>query len=239
MSGRPRARVRRAADGFTLVEVLVALVIVAFGMGAVLAALSSSASNVAALREKTLAQWVALNLITDVRLSLQPPQTGTSEGDVKGFGNADWHWQQIISNVQEIPGLLQVTVKVRRTATNTGSSGGAGSTGSSISTTRGGSSIGKEQDWTATVIGFRGTSVAAASGEVPDWSGAAAGGTAASGSSSGGTIANPGSSSSASSSGAGGTGGSSLGGSGLGSPGLGGSSGTGLGGSSGSSLGGN
>jgi len=56
-----------------LIEVLVALVIVAFGMGAVLAALNASAANISALREKTLAQWVALNRVSDVRLNLQPP----------------------------------------------------------------------------------------------------------------------------------------------------------------------
>ena len=81
-------------SGFTLVEVLVALVIVAFGMGAVLAALSNAAANTATLREKNSAQWIALNLIADQRLSLQQPSMGTVEGDVKNFANGDWHWQQ-------------------------------------------------------------------------------------------------------------------------------------------------
>src|SRR5579863_7087994 len=116
----PRAQMRKkmrdSARGFTLIEVLVALVIVAFGIGAVLTALSGSAANIGALREKTLAQWLALNRISDVRLNLQPPQLGTTEGDVRGFGNGDWHWQQIVTAVQEIPGLLQITVKVRRNA---------------------------------------------------------------------------------------------------------------------------
>ncbi|MGA8707929.1 MAG: type II secretion system minor pseudopilin GspI [Steroidobacteraceae bacterium] len=181
-------QVRSATQGFTLIEVLVALVIVAFGMGALLAALSGSATNVAALREKTLAQWIALNRIADVRLNLQPPQMGTSEGDVKNFANGDWHWQQIVTNVQQIPGLVQVTVKVRRTSINTGSSGGSrtpSGTGSSRSTI-------KEPDWITTVIGFRGTTLAAASGEVPTWSGA--NNVTASGSSSSGGIANPGTS---------------------------------------------
>lgn len=182
--------------GFTLVEVLVALVIVAFGMGAVLAALSASANNVAALRDKTLAQWIALNRIADARLSLQPPQIGTTEGDVKGFGNADWHWQQIVSNVQEIPGLTQVTVKVRRTATNRTDGSGSGSTARNPVTTVGTASLstgGKEPDWATTVIGFRSTAIAAAVGEVPDWSPLGSGAPGSS-SSSGGTISNPGTS---------------------------------------------
>jgi general secretion pathway protein I len=177
--------------GFTLIEVMVALVIVAFGLGAVLAALSASAVNVGALREKTLAQWVALNRISDVRLNLNPPQSGTIEGDVKGFGNGDWHWQQIVTAVQEIPGLLQITVKVRR---NTPGSIAGSSSGSAAS--RSGSS--KEPDWVTTVIGFRGVAIAAASGEVPDWTGSSGVGSSSSGSSSGasssGAVPNPGTS---------------------------------------------
>ena len=123
MSHSPRTAA--LARGFTLIEVLVALVIVAFGVGAVLAALSSSAVNVSALREKTLAQWVALNRIADVRLNLQAPQTGTTEGDVKNFANGDWHWQQIITAMDQIPGLMQITVKVRRIPAKAGSSSGS------------------------------------------------------------------------------------------------------------------
>src|ERR1700691_1527972 len=108
--------------GFTLIEVMVALVIVAFGMGAVLAALSSAANNIAALHDKTLAQWVALNLVADTRLNLQIPTAGSSQGDVKAFGNADWHWQQDIVAVPSIPGLLEITVRVLRTGTSTAAS---------------------------------------------------------------------------------------------------------------------
>jgi general secretion pathway protein I len=143
--------------GFTLIEVLVALVIVAFGMGAVLASLSAAADNVAALREKTLAQWVALNQVADTRLNLQTPQTATTEGDIKGFGNGDWHWQQIVTNVQGIPGLLQITVKVRRNTPGT------------IASSSKSASSAKEPDWVTTVIGFRGDAVAAASSESVDW----------------------------------------------------------------------
>ena len=178
-----RAAARRRLRGFTLIEVLVALVIVAFGMGAVLAALNASAANISALREKTLAQWVALNRVSDVRLNLQPPQTGTTEGDVKGFGNGDWHWQQIVSAVQEIPGLMQITVKVRRNPPGTLTGSTASSSNSS-----------KPPDWVTTVIGFRGDALAAASGETPDWTGTSI--ASSSSSSSGGTttgnVANPG-----------------------------------------------
>jgi general secretion pathway protein I len=185
-----RARGAAPVRGFTLIEVLVALVIVAFGMAAVLAALSSAADNIGALREKTLAQWVALNQVADVRLNLQPPQTGTSEGDVKNFGNGDWHWQQIVSAVQEIPGLLQITVKVQRKASGT-LTGGSSSSSSTKSSASGSSA--KPPDWVTTVIGFRGDALAPASGETPLWAGTSfPSSSSSSSSSSGGTVANPG-----------------------------------------------
>jgi general secretion pathway protein I len=107
-------RIVRHTHGFTLIEVLVALVIVAFGMSAVLAALSSSAENISALREKNLAEWIALNQIADARLIATSPQPGVLEGDVKAFGNADWHWRRDIIAVDMIPGMLEIAVRVRR-----------------------------------------------------------------------------------------------------------------------------
>jgi general secretion pathway protein I len=190
---RARVHIRTRVGGFTLIEVLVALVIVAFGVGAVLAALSASAENVAALREKTLAQWVALNRISDVRLTLNPPQTGTTEGDLRSFGNGDWHWQQIITAVDQIPGLLQITVKVRRSPPGSISAGSSSTSTSSTSSSS--STTGDSGNWTTTVLGFRGDALAASSGETPEWSGTDYTSTN-SGSSSGGTtsgtVANPG-----------------------------------------------
>ena len=53
------------ARGFTLIEVLAALVIVALGMLGVIQAVTQTARNGTYLREKTLAHWIAMNLITE------------------------------------------------------------------------------------------------------------------------------------------------------------------------------
>ena len=86
---------RRSAaggDGFTLIEVLVALAIVAVGMAAVLATLTSSADSVSYLRDKTFANWVALNQIATQRLAGQSLQSGNTDGDSDMAGRK-WHWQ--------------------------------------------------------------------------------------------------------------------------------------------------
>ena len=106
---RPTGR----AHGFTLVEVLVALVIVAFGMGAVLTALTSAADSESRLREKTFAEWVGLNQLATERLRSTQPSTGTKEGDATLAGMT-WHWQETVENM-DIPGIRRITIRVRPT----------------------------------------------------------------------------------------------------------------------------
>jgi general secretion pathway protein I len=104
--------VRRALHrGFTLIEVLVALAIVAIGMAAVMGALTSSANTISYLRDKTFAQWVALNQIANLRLSGQQPPTGNSDGDTD-FAGRSWHWRQEVVATQ-IPGVERIDISVR------------------------------------------------------------------------------------------------------------------------------
>jgi general secretion pathway protein I len=102
-------------DGFTLIEVLVALVIVAVGMSALMGALTSSAKTVVYMQDKTFAEWVALNQITLVRIQLQAgqtPATGKTNGDITDFANRDWHWaQEVVAS--QVPGIMRIDVKVR------------------------------------------------------------------------------------------------------------------------------
>ncbi|MFO7808537.1 type II secretion system minor pseudopilin GspI, partial [Guyparkeria sp.] len=56
---------RRTSRGFTLLEVLVALVVLAVALGALIKAGSEHARNTAYLQERALAGWVAGNLVAD------------------------------------------------------------------------------------------------------------------------------------------------------------------------------
>jgi general secretion pathway protein I len=86
----------RAAGGFTLIEVLVALAIVALGMSALMSALTSAADATSHLRYKSLAEWVALNRVAEQRLA----KVFASEGKVDGtteLGGLRWRWTQTVS----------------------------------------------------------------------------------------------------------------------------------------------
>jgi general secretion pathway protein I len=87
---RPRRRAGRSR-GFTLVEVMVALLIVAIGLSALMITVSSTARTSGFLRDKTVAQWIALNRLTEVRLNLNKFAASTDTGDLT-FANRNWHY---------------------------------------------------------------------------------------------------------------------------------------------------
>jgi general secretion pathway protein I len=67
--------------GFTLVEVLVALTIVAVALMASLRAVGSLSGSAAELRARTLAQWSADNRLTQIRVQREWPNLGRLESD--------------------------------------------------------------------------------------------------------------------------------------------------------------
>jgi len=81
----------RRVRGFTLIEVLVALLIVAVGLTALMVAVNGTARTSGFLRDKTLAQWIALNRLAEVRLNLVKFGQNTDTGELD-FGNRKWHY---------------------------------------------------------------------------------------------------------------------------------------------------
>lgn len=64
--------------GFTLIEVMVALVIVAIALAAGVKAAGALTDNASRLRSVGAAQWCAENRLTELRLSHQFPSSGES-----------------------------------------------------------------------------------------------------------------------------------------------------------------
>jgi general secretion pathway protein I len=71
-----RCRVER---GFTLIEVLVAVAIVAVALGAGLKAAGSLTNNAQRLADVSAAQWCADNQLTGLKLARQFPSVGDTE----------------------------------------------------------------------------------------------------------------------------------------------------------------
>lgn len=68
-----------------------ALVIVALGLSALMIAVSGTARTSGYLRDKTLAQWIALNRLSEVRLNVAKFGQNTDTGELD-FGNRKWHY---------------------------------------------------------------------------------------------------------------------------------------------------
>lgn len=71
----------RSAAGFTLLEVLVALVIVGTALGACLRAVGSLTQNSNDLRASMMATWSAENRLTQIRLAGEFPDIGERSFD--------------------------------------------------------------------------------------------------------------------------------------------------------------
>lgn len=101
---------RRRIKGFTLLEVMVALWIVALSLTAVTASMSQMITASQSMRDRTYASWIAQNRITELRLAVVTPDVGASSGEVE-FANADWAWRALVSETG-VDDLYRVDVSV-------------------------------------------------------------------------------------------------------------------------------
>ena len=100
----------RYLKGFTLIEVMFALLIVALTMGAIVEAGGYSARRTSQLTEKTIASWIAQNQVTLYRAKRTWTSASNKNGTVE-MANSEWHWKMKISETDE-PLLRRIDVDV-------------------------------------------------------------------------------------------------------------------------------
>ena len=94
-------------DGFTLLEILVALVVVSLSLGAVIQTVGSYTKNQASLRDRVFAQWVARNQLATMQIDGSWPSVGQKKGevdfpeDVSGTRNREWRWVMQVTQSPE------------------------------------------------------------------------------------------------------------------------------------------
>lgn len=98
--------------GFTLLEVMVALAIVALSLTAVAASMNQMIGSATTMQERTYASWIAQNKIAEMRLANVMPEVSTTSGDVE-FGNTRWIWRAVVSETG-VPNFRRIDVTVSR-----------------------------------------------------------------------------------------------------------------------------
>jgi general secretion pathway protein I len=78
--------------GFTLIEVMIALAVVAIGLMATLKAINEEVNGANMTRNKMLALWVLENKVSEIRLSANLPSIGTNQGQQILYSQT-WQWQ--------------------------------------------------------------------------------------------------------------------------------------------------
>ncbi len=101
---------RSRADAFTLVEVMVALAIIALSLTAVAAKMGRMIDTSNAMRERTYASWIAQNKIAELRLANVVPEVTATSGEVE-YANSIWDWRAVVSE-SGIENLYRVDVSI-------------------------------------------------------------------------------------------------------------------------------
>ena len=98
-------------QGFTLLEVLVALAVIAFSLAAAASAVSGNSRNASGLQQRTYAHWVAMNKMTELHTGNQWPSLSTKKGSAL-LARHEWFWSVKTSKTPN-PTIRRVDVMVR------------------------------------------------------------------------------------------------------------------------------
>ncbi len=103
-----------SARGFTLLEVVVALLVVALGLAAAVELTTLAAGNALTLQQKTLADWVAMNRLATLRTAGSLPAAGSATGHA-AMGGGTFYWREEVSG-GALPQVRTVRISVSATA---------------------------------------------------------------------------------------------------------------------------
>jgi len=96
--------------GFTLLEVLIAMVILSLSLMAAIRVATMMTGSSIRMKEETYAQWVALNKLAELRLAKGVPVNGKLDGEDEMAGR-NWRWKIILKKTP-YAGVQEVHVQV-------------------------------------------------------------------------------------------------------------------------------
>ncbi|MEM8844230.1 MAG: type II secretion system minor pseudopilin GspI [Pseudomonadota bacterium] len=99
-------------QGFTLIEVVVAIAVIAIGLSATIKTISSVGKNTALLNERIVATWVAQNAMANFELGFDPDPEKENSGSEEMAG-IEWYWEKSVQETED-PDILRIEFNVRK-----------------------------------------------------------------------------------------------------------------------------
>ncbi len=98
----------KLSPGFTLLEVLIALALLAILMASTIKITANNISNLVYLEDKTLASIIASNHEISIRLNVEKPETLDGWDEMSG---RRWYWTMNRS-LSDYPGIIRYRIEV-------------------------------------------------------------------------------------------------------------------------------
>ena len=108
--GLRNAGVRRRVAGFTLLEVMIALLVIVIGVAAVIDTSTESTWKSSQMWQRTIAGWVAENQIAEYRARRTWGNKRKLAGKTE-MANAEWEWEMTVSDTDE-PSMRRLDIQV-------------------------------------------------------------------------------------------------------------------------------
>jgi general secretion pathway protein I len=98
-------------SGFTLIEVLLALAIIAIALTALLKATAQNIENTHRIKEKTISHWVAMQGVSMIQLNLLTLNQSQESTQATTMLNQQWYWRAKISSTP-LKKMQKITISV-------------------------------------------------------------------------------------------------------------------------------
>lgn len=98
-------------SGFTLIEVLLALSIIAIALTALLKATSQNIENTQRVKDKSISHWVAMQAVTMIQLRLVQLNPSQESTQVTALLGEKWYWRAKITPTP-IKTIQQLTISL-------------------------------------------------------------------------------------------------------------------------------
>lgn len=108
---RRAKRAKSCSFGFTLIEVMLAMAVLAIAGVALVSATSSNVRHIGQLEERMVANWVASNQLVEANLDETWPPRNNKKGKVE-LASKEWFWQQKVVRTTD-SNMRAVTIEVR------------------------------------------------------------------------------------------------------------------------------